>query len=435
MSITPEHQFSPESLRIMGYSDGETPASTPAANPGIEAELGHTADPSAGLELDEAESAIRETDVYSGSNIGGTDDDAFLYDDDGTSPPARTPATQQAAPADPANWINDEASELAMAYGIPVESLPSFGNRESFDAYRTMMDSQFAAPQAQPWQQPGFPGFPGSPFPGAPPQTAPQFPFVPQFPYAGAAPPGPFVYQPQQPVPQAPLQQPPAPAATDDGSNAKEGEGLKDGLIDLDYYRDLYASQGFEEEFIPALLKPLEHLRAQQAQFQKLSSQLESESRFRQEREKMEESDRVHDALDELDPTYYGQSLVNQRAVKLSPLHQWRRDQIYQTAKQMQAQAQSVTGSPYPTDLRLFLQRAAAVVHPNRSAQPAIGRQQALANQAGRVRPVGSPAGGVFHRQPTPEQRGPITRESQVQDLLQDPVLQQTIRDFAMSPR
>ena len=435
MSRLPNNfQFSDSSLKAMGYSDEEIADDSHGLNATSNGTADHSEEQeSAELEPGVAEvpdpepaiSRIRESDRDLANQDGP------VYEGDELISHSRRPAPPQ-TPEDPTAWIDQDTTELAAAYGINSQQLETFSSQEEFDAYRQMLDQQQSwGPQQFPqlpqqFPNQGWPPYPQQPFPQQGWQQPPQagWPQQPPSPYnyqQGSAPLGM-----QHSFMQQPPQTPPPTIPPDGDSSAKDGEGLKDGLIDLDFHRKLYLEQGFEEDYIPVLMKPLEHLRNQQVQFTQMQGQFEQMRQSMLEAAEANRQEAIHNALDRLDPQYYGNSLhANGQPARINQLHAARRFQIYQTTNMLASQMPGV-------NIESLVLRADAMTSPQRAITARSQQtRNNLVRQAGRVRPVGGPAKNPSAR--IPEKRRseePITRRSQIDDLMNDAELTEAFRDY-----
>lgn len=316
------------------------------------------------------------------------------------------------------DWIDDDVLEIASGYGLDENSLRQLAGREQFEQLLPVLDQQAAAYFSQAAGQHGQPQYGQPQFGNQPVQQQPfnAFGF-------------PQTQQPNQQQSQDPAQQQSAPTP------AADKPGYKDGVLDVEFYREQYKQKGFDEDTVEALTGNLQIVRDQQLAMKAFNDQLgglkenfERQQQYIAQQEQQKQSNDFHDACDALDPKFFGQSVKNGRAVTLGKVESDRRVKVAeiiegylipQLAQQQRAQGLQPQIPSYPALVR-------------RARQIVFGRSDALQKQTARRRPVGGGSGSrsmPTRRSATPNNE-PITAQSQVEELLNNPELTEAFRGY-----
>lgn len=304
------------------------------------------------------------------------------------------------------SWIDADVLDMAEGYGLSEQDLARLENRADFDRLLPMLDAQ-ASNYFRQATQPGQ-------------QQLPSQPLTPSWPQSGA-----YQQQPAQPhQPAQQVQQPQQPVV----EQVQDKPGWKDGAIDVEFFKKKYVDKGFDEDTVEALADNLSIIRETQLQNNQLREMLakqdesiKTQQAYTLQQEQARQSEQFHDACDELDPKFYGQSL-DRRGMNatLGQQEQNRRIRLAQAIEgfiipEIIAKQQAQGMPPKIPSMRSLVKRANAVV---------FGQEQALRKQSAMRRPVGSASGRSAFRQ-VPKQRSnePITHENQVDELMNNPQL------------
>lgn len=411
------------SPKVKGFSDRESMLLN-----GIDPDEVDGTTPASDAVIDEAERAVREAPAprqvrerpqrtsqrsaperaeYGDDDNDLDDSESLEYvDDDGDDNAEEQQPSRRRQDEQAGNWVDDEAIDLGLSYGLTEDQLEQFGSREALDqaiaAYNArrsplgQQTSQFGLPQ---FQQPGL---------GYAQQQSPWF------------------LGPQQQA-QQPIQQVQQPAKEEP---QEEKAGFKDGLIDVDHFKKVYA-ENFDETTANLLSEQLQFIRDQQALMKGMQDDIQAQKRLHLQQQQNEAINAFHDACDSLNPQLFGRSidsrgnLVTLGKAELAnreklgaAINQWVIPQIF-----AQQQANGLAEPVIPA-FHVLARRAMAFAFgndPTIAGTPA--RREALISQGGRRRSPGSGAGNASSRRSAKRESGPITEESEVQALLNDPAV------------